>query len=1694
MKERSIISFALIMLFFGSILFIGETGQGQYVDTFNGRGGPTWDYVTLKGSGSNLYDSHMYVELEKNVPISTASMKVSTFNSENGPWIRDPSIDVGLDSEPEWSYTGTGYGDFGRNTVFSDDITRKTATFGGNMDKTLGRVILPSEAEVLSAEMTVRGRFEPTIPSMQTLAQGGAISFTPSSIKAGELTGDSRNDSIVSTGNPGNLYIYIQGSNGGFTSSSLGITSVYDFAILDVDDDGDNDIAYARSTGVYWTSNSGTGSFSGTYTLTTSFAPYLMEAADMDDDGKAELILAQRSFSWSTSQAAMVMLKKSSGTNYDLWPLFNTGSGSGSSNIDFLKIADWNNDDYLDVFGAFSDRKVYSFENPAYEWYYKDTTNISTKTDWDDDHLFTESYTMTGFDVGDVDKDGKADVVTAPYTYYSSSVYYYRNLGSSSWTSKYTLLSGYVYYPRTCLLADLNDDGYLDVFYSVGSYYYNNKIGWLDSKKSPNKNYWTDNTLMSGHTTTGEGGFKGDFDDDGRTDVGLFFRSNRQAIYWSNKAPHTGTKISPGYIEDGGLVALADIENCDVDQDGDTDYFVTASTSGTVGWYENDGSPFNDQWEFHRINGIMVGGAREVAWGDINNDGHIDVAVSSYDTHKVYWFENPGDPEAIWYDHYVGSMYYAMGVGLGDFDKNGYLEIVVSPGYYYYDGIKVFYHNGNPAGSWSSYNAASSVSYCGNINITDMNRDGYDDIIVPVNGWSGAANIYRNPMPLNPRTNAWAAISAVSGLSYPQEAVPFDINNDGVLDIVTASNYGTVKWGMAPKNANATGGWSSYDISTSGSVSYPWGVDVCDIDEDGHADVFVTNQYRWGYYTNGGLFWFEEPDDPTETWQKRNLDTGTRSTYGVAIDDLDGNGVQEIFMTSFLDNNLKVSRPTLDYPTNVRIDLGSDGIYDWTRPGHLRGVVDIDLGVQLQSVLDNPPSGVNVNRDQYGNSIVNIPFNLGTDTKGRLTGYDIDIRYNVTFTVDNGGALRSAISRIIPDYPDNDDPKLRIYILFKGNTPGTSVISDVSVEYNAPPKLKAALPKELEVNEDSLKRGVLDLSKYFTDDYDAPHQLRYSAQMIGPYADMMNAYIENGANLTLDSTITKDFDRESSVRFIVWDNGGPGGVPPRKFVTSEIRIDVKPVDDPPVLGNGSLPKRLVGYEGMETLALDLAGLNLFNDPDDPLGMNINYYPKLDPDGSYPQEVEGNVKVEIRKTKVYIQSFGDWNGLNIPLRIYGFDREEPNLNGDPYQTTFVDIININDPPQWIDIPALSIVEDESMDSIIDLSPYVSDIDTAPKDLTFKILYQTNETFYSVRLDPKDRSKVNVEPRVENWNGWLTVEVEVSDGEFQSTNSFHIIVTPENDLPSVMIKNPIEDQLIDPGVFSIGGEARDVEGISRIDVFFQNEWKEANGKNSWGVNLIAPDFGEITPKVPILVRATDTSGETAFAWVNVTILHIPPELPRDIDGDGYLNSIDRFPNDPSEWSDSDNDGVGDNTDLFPYDPQWSTDVDSDGIPDEAEEPDYKYDPENREVVEPPSKDNKSRTNYTVPIILGVIALLLLVTMTLSIIGFIGKSNASKDPRKTIEYYNKTERRRELFRKYSGREIIEKILTKSQKLKGTGQRGRPTLSPAPMMMPPGGGQIMPQHYHQGAPVSRQLPPPPGHRGPLPPVGRRMPPPPRR
>ncbi|MFT5084237.1 MAG: hypothetical protein ACI9Y1_002290, partial [Lentisphaeria bacterium] len=75
------------------------------------------------------------------------------------------------------------------------------------------------------------------------------------------------------------------------------------------------------------------------------------------------------------------------------------------------------------------------------------------------------------------------------------------------------------------------------------------------------------------------------------------------------------------------------------------------------------------------------------------------------------------------------------------------------------------------------------------------------------------------------------------------------------------------------------------------------------------------------------------------------------------------------------------------------------------------------------------------------------------------------------------------------------------------------------------------------------------------------------------------------------------------------------------------------------------------------------------------------------------------------------------------------------------------------------------------------------------------------------------------------------------------------------------------------------------------------------------------------------------DTLESLLNANAIVLRP-LSCDSDGDGFTDSQDAFPFDPSEWLDSDADGVGDNSDAFPNDATETVDSDGDGVGDNAD----------------------------------------------------------------------------------------------------------------------------------------------------------------
>lgn len=139
----------------------------------------------------------------------------------------------------------------------------------------------------------------------------------------------------------------------------------------------------------------------------------------------------------------------------------------------------------------------------------------------------------------------------------------------------------------------------------------------------------------------------------------------------------------------------------------------------------------------------------------------------------------------------------------------------------------------------------------------------------------------------------------------------------------------------------------------------------------------------------------------------------------------------------------------------------------------------------------------------------------------------------------------------------------------------------------------------------------------------------------------------------------------------------------------------------------------------------------------------------------------------------------------------------------------------------------------------------------------------------------------------------------------------------------------DNLADQGSINV---APDTDGDGIPDHLDLESSNPLNDGTAFDIRIAG--FGFLDTNGDGMISALDAAGgvDSDNNGIDDSLLGAIPQP--DADLDGFPDSIDAFPSDPSEWLDTDGDGVGDNADVFPSDPTESGDVDGDGVGDNTD----------------------------------------------------------------------------------------------------------------------------------------------------------------
>jgi hypothetical protein len=282
----------------------------------------------------------------------------------------------------------------------------------------------------------------------------------------------------------------------------------------------------------------------------------------------------------------------------------------------------------------------------------------------------------------------------------------------------------------------------------------------------------------------------------------------------------------------------------DVNGDGWPDEILIGMPGDKAVWRENPkGAP--GPWKEHTI------------WRSACNETPIfadllrnrkPVLVFPYDETYMAWYEPGADPTKEFHAYTVseakqpGTQRFSHGLGVGDIDGDGKMEILTTQGYY---------HMGDDPrkGPWT-FVPCDLGPDAANLVVYDVNADGLPDVI---SSSAHAKGIWWHEQKKGPNGPVFEKHLIDDSFSQSHALVLADINGDGVMDIVTGKRF----WAHGPSgdvepSAPAVIYW--YELRRKGGqvefvrhdVDHDSGVGtqftVADVDGDGKLDIVTSNK------------------------------------------------------------------------------------------------------------------------------------------------------------------------------------------------------------------------------------------------------------------------------------------------------------------------------------------------------------------------------------------------------------------------------------------------------------------------------------------------------------------------------------------------------------------------------------------------------------------------------------------------------------------------------------------------------------------------------------------------------------------------------------------------------------------------------------------------------------------------------------
>jgi hypothetical protein len=351
--------------------------------------------------------------------------------------------------------------------------------------------------------------------------------------------------------------------------------------------------------------------------------------------------------------------------------------------------------------------------------------------------------------IGDLDGDGKTDMVTANFNAGTISVF--RNtatLGSitaTSFAAKVDFTTGTS--PRSISIGDLDGDGKLDL--AVANFGSNSVSVFKNTSTSGSVTFAAKVDFTTGLSPRGVN--MGDFDSDGKPDLAIAHGGNPFMSVLRNNSSGGSISFQPkvDFALTGGQSSTF-VNSSDLDGDGKLDIAVANYAVNTISVFRNtatsgtiDASSFAARVDY--TTGVFP---FSLAIGDLDGDGKPDLAVANYSSdNNISVLRNTSSSGNI---SFATKVDFAKGVSpiavnLGDIDGDAKLDLITSN----FSANKVsVLRNIATSGSISTNSFAAMVDYFAStgprfVCVGDLDGDGKPDLAV-ANETDNSVSILQN--------------------------------------------------------------------------------------------------------------------------------------------------------------------------------------------------------------------------------------------------------------------------------------------------------------------------------------------------------------------------------------------------------------------------------------------------------------------------------------------------------------------------------------------------------------------------------------------------------------------------------------------------------------------------------------------------------------------------------------------------------------------------------------------------------------------------------------------------------------------------------------------------------------------------------------------------------------------------------------